>query len=425
MRPDITSSLLTLGKRLSPTPRLLDEPDAEDIAARPVTHAVLDRAVVFQAAGMWLASRVAFVIFTYFAVLINSSRTPTKSFSFHALLLQWDRWDTGWYTGIAIKGYHDVYTTAFFPLYPLLIRPLTFIFGADHKVAIALTVANLAALAALIAIGSLANAVYGPGMASFAIRAAAAFPLAFFTVGGYSDGVFLAFAAFSLLFARRGVWAPAALCAFLATFTRLFGLVLILPLAWEYIRQHRESGRPLRDLLQPYRLPEFLMVVGAVPLALVIWGTYLWVRFGDAFSYFHVQRKYWDHYPVPPWQWFQMAHDTLARTPSGTYLQARVLFDLLPVLLVMVLTIVTIRRMPLSFTLFLLGTLLICVTSSVPLNFDPFTGQGRYMLGAIPIFLILGKWMSRRPGLDMLVVSLGFLLQGLFTVFFLRGGWMV
>jgi hypothetical protein len=59
------------------------------------------------------------------------------------------------------------------------------------------------------------------------------------------------------------------------------------------------------------------------------------------------------------------------------------------------------------------------------MDYDPFNGEGRYVMAAVPLFLLLGRWMVRRPWLEMLVVGGGFMLQALFLGFFLRGGWVV
>jgi hypothetical protein len=429
MFDELTSGLATLGKRFSPTAEPVAVTDSEQPAAAPTASALPVWTIVRQAGLLWLATRAAFAIFTYVAVPFNGQNVHgppnTRSYPPHVLIDQWNRWDTQWYTGIAINGYHDIYTTAFFPFYPFLIHLGIIVTGAAHAATVALVISNLATLAAFIAIGLLAALEYGPAFSPFGIRALAAFPLAFFLAGGYSDSVFLAFAAFGLLCARRGLWYWAAGCAALATLTRLFGLVLILPLLWEWIGQYRLAHPG------PWRVPslrgvaEFASLALAVPLALLFWAIYLDVKVGDPFSYFTVQRKYWNHYAVGPWQWFQSAHDTLARLPGWSYPQVRVLFDLAPVIAVLLLTIIAFRSLPLSFGLYMLGTLFICLTSSVPLNFDPFTGQGRYMLMSVPIFLLLGRWMARRPGLDLFIVSAGFMLQGLFTAIFLRGGWLV
>lgn len=383
--------------------------------------------VVRQATGMWLATRVALIVFTYFAVPFNHHHANSKVTAFppHSLLAAWNRWDTQWYTGIAIHGYNTRQSTGFFPLYPLLTHIVAMIIGFSNVLAAALIVSNGATLAAFIAVGLLTANEYGSRTAIVAIRALAAFPTAFFLAAGYSDSVFLALAAFSLFFARRGRWTWAALCAFAASFDRQFGLVLILPLLWEYIRQHREVGRQLRDIFTFRSLGDLLPLIAAAPAALAIWGAYLYARFGDPFSGVKAEQKYWDHVAVTPWHWLQLVVTTLQNTPIWTFPRARILFDLAPVVAVLLITVLSLQRWPFSLALYMLGVCAFLVTSAVPLDYNPFNSEGRYVLVCVPLFLLLGRWMARRPSLEMVVVGGGFMLQGLFIEFFLRGGWLV
>src|SRR5580765_6011780 len=48
----------------------------------------------------------------------------------------WERWDSGWFLGIASHGYSDPsHSTAFFPAYPLLVRGLGWLFLGHHLLA--------------------------------------------------------------------------------------------------------------------------------------------------------------------------------------------------------------------------------------------------------------------------------------------------
>jgi hypothetical protein len=51
--------------------------------------------------------------------------------------------------------------------------------------------------------------------------------------------------------------------------------------------------------------------------------------------------------------------------------------------------------------------------------------QGRYLLPGVPIYLLLGLWVSRRPWLDQLIIGGGMALQAMLVVFFLNGGSLI
>lgn len=389
------------------------------------------RAVVLQAAAIWAATRVVYAIFTYVALVLNQhaiaaspAQVPASS-----LLQSWQHWDTNWYLSIAVLGYNGPQTSAFFPLYPLLVHAVTWITGAQHVLVAGLLVSNLGTLGAFIAVALLAAGEAEKDDAAWrTLRVFAAYPLAFFLTAAYTEGLFIAFAAGSLFFARRGRWRWAASLAFLAGLTRATGLALILPLVYEYGRQNGWWRRVFwrtgqwRDMLRPVSLAQAVIVADAVPAAIGVYSLFCWARFGDPIMWLRAERIYWGHQRLWIWQTVAGAWHTAFDNPGLTDVQVRTLFNLVPLLLVLILTLVSIRRMPFAFTLYSLGVFYLAVAEPIPTMNNFVTSDGRYMLAAVPIFLLLGGWTKRRPWLDMLLVSGGFLTQALLAVTFLHGG---
>src|SRR5258708_4680431 len=246
------------------------------ISAGPLRAELHAREVVLRSAGLWLVTRVALVLFTYFAVTYANGHAhgpvshdnPVVATSPSQYVVAWRQWDTNWYLTIVARGYSQLPTAAFFPLYPMLVRALSFVLGPQQDALnAALVVSNVATLAAFIGLGLFATQEGGLDTATRSTRLLAAYPLAFFLASGYSDGLFLALAAFVLFFARRGEWRWAVLCAFLAGLTRLTAVILILPLLWEYVRQHDLWGPPQwrAQLPNPGPLAELLAILPACP----------------------------------------------------------------------------------------------------------------------------------------------------------------
>src|SRR5438876_8421759 len=86
----------------------------------PTVRSLSTRAIVLQACGLWLATRLLFVVFTYMAVLLAASHTPVHSFTPEALLRTWDQWDVNFFLAIGYYGYYSPVPTVYFPVYPLL-----------------------------------------------------------------------------------------------------------------------------------------------------------------------------------------------------------------------------------------------------------------------------------------------------------------
>jgi hypothetical protein len=400
----------------------------------PVRRNIPWRRVALQAAGMWLATRVGLALVTYFVVAHSGAAQPDAAISFNVDVLgSWQRLDAFWFLRISQSGYSIPLETAFFPLYPALVALVTVVLGEAHRLAAALLVSNLAALAAFIGVGFLAANEDGAETAAPSVRVLAAFPLAFFLAAPYTDSLLLAFIPFTLLFARRGNWLAAAACAFFAGLSRPVALALVLPLVWEYGRQHEWWHRDawaarwrelrwrhlllvLRSLLEP------ILVAGAVLAAIALYAGFLWTQFGHPLIFLHVQGLQWGHETVTPWKALALAAHTLVRYPVFSFSEARQLIDLAPVVVALILTLVAARRMPLAFTLYMLGELYLSVSSPRLTSHLPFTAAGRYTAQSVPLFLLLGRWSTRRPWLDTLIVGGGFMLQALLAAYFLRGG---
>ncbi|MGH3146802.1 MAG: mannosyltransferase family protein, partial [Rubrobacter sp.] len=116
----------------------------------------------------------------------------------------WAHWDGVWYVQIATEGYaaHAPASTAFFPLYPLLVRSLAELFGGPISLgAVSLwgTLLSLTALPfALYFVYRIAEDGWGEGVARGAVVALAFFPTAFFLNAAYTESLFLALSAGSV-----------------------------------------------------------------------------------------------------------------------------------------------------------------------------------------------------------------------------------
>jgi hypothetical protein len=384
------------------------------------------RSIFKQAFVLWLATRAIFVLVTYFAQLVTVARpgapgVPLPLGSFGA----WQQYDAVWYLLIASSGYAVLPRAAFFPLYPLLVGLVHTLFGGNLLLLSGMLVSNAAALAAFYGIGLLAAGEDGLGASATAIRVFGAYPLALFTFAAYADGLFVACAAFALFFARRGAWLAAAGCAFLAALTRPMGIILIAPLVWEYGRRQRWWRAGWRPQVAPRRLAALAAVVLAVPLALAGYAIYLKWRFGDALAFVHVQALVWHRGTEAPWQTLALAWHAFFSAPFWSGWDARLWVDALPVAVILVLTVVGARELPVSFTLYMAGLLVVSLVLPKADNGIPLAAAGRYLLPAVPIFLLLGRWIRRWSSLDTLIIGGGFALQAIFTAYFLTGGYLI
>src|SRR3954464_8880796 len=155
------------------------------------------------------------------------------------------RWDSTWYLGIAHSGYQGE-STAFFPLYPVLVRGLAVV-NAPGALLVASYVVSLAAFfGALVLLQRLVSLeLRSERIARLSVLMLALFPGALWFGAPYSESLFLLLSVGAFSPARTGHWAWAGTCAPLASATRSAGLVLLLPLLvlwWQAGRRPRDLG---------------------------------------------------------------------------------------------------------------------------------------------------------------------------------------
>jgi Mannosyltransferase (PIG-V) len=412
--------------RLTAT-RLVDYLAHSDSAKRPIPWRMLVRT----AFPLWLITRLMALVITYLSQTMlraDIAQSPCKGcvLSLDSIINSWRLWDGGFFARILTQGYdsHQPIEAAFWPLYPLLSKPFELLLGPGRWQIALLVTSNLATLAVFVLLGALATQEdEALGAARRAMLILSAAPLALFLIATYSDSLFLAFAVATLLCARRGQWRAAALWAFLAALTRPTGVILVLPLLWEYGRQQPwpTSWRALRIWL----LTAVLLVVN-VPLAIGLYSASCQLVYHDPLAWLHAEAMFM-HQAMLPWDALGYAWGQFTHLTPGSFQQARVLVDDIPLAFVLVCTLVTFRRIPVSYSLYLAGLLLMILTSPIiGVSFPhAFVSAGRYLLAAIPVYLILARMMKRFPWLDALLIGGGFAVQSLLIAFVVTGGWLV
>src|SRR3954468_10330822 len=122
----------------------------------------------------------------------------------NALVAPSAAWDSVWYLGIADGGYADPQRTAFFPLYPLLVRAGGWVIGSPLVAGALLSLGCFVVAAALL--HELTRLELGAGAARWTVIALAWSPMSFFFSAVYSEALFLAVSVGALLAARRRSW---------------------------------------------------------------------------------------------------------------------------------------------------------------------------------------------------------------------------
>ena len=321
----------------------------------------------------------------------------------------WSHWDGEHYVALALSGYLQPpvhVSTAFFPLYPLLMRGFLELAGGPvSKEALSLCGVVLSLLLlpfVLYFLYQIAFQHWGERKAKGAVLALAFFPTAFFLNATYTESLFLALSTGAVwaVMVRRNLLLACVLAG-LASATRNVGVFLVVPLALEWAR-----AGGLADARGRWRG----LYLALAPSGLLLYMGYLWAKFGDPLLFYTSQAD-WGREPTGPATtatrtWEAAAEGALllqdpqlwARPSLGDLVvrisAAHSLYDLALLLLAVGVLLVTLGKLPLSLTLY--GFLLIVPATLFGTPETPLMGAPRYLLAAFPIFLGIGLLAERR-----------------------------
>ncbi len=241
-----------------------------------VTALGLDHALVLAIVGsrvvVLLAAVLAETVVTRNPVLTSGDGAPILR-----SLTSWDGW---WYLGIVRDGYHAApivdgyHDYAFFPLYPLLVRALSFPWPV-YAGLVAVVLSNVLFVAALVLLVRLGRVVLGDERARRGAMLLAISPFAAVFSMAYSESLFLALSVGAFLAVERDRRALSGVLFGLTVLARLQGAVLLLPL-WFLL--FARDGRRLRAsqawlLLGPLAAVAFLGYVAVLTRSAGSYGT--------------------------------------------------------------------------------------------------------------------------------------------------------
>jgi Gpi18-like mannosyltransferase len=174
----------------------------------------------------------------------------------------WARWDAGWYLDIAKNGYRflpgEQSNVAFFPLYPYVVRLVHTVIRLPSDAGwllVGIIVSNTALFVALIYLYRLICLDYDRSTAARTVLYLCVFPTTLFLSAVYSESLFLALVVSAFYYARETRWVTTGVLAAAATLCRPAGLLLVVPLGFEYLSQKefrwRRVGSDCLTLILP------------------------------------------------------------------------------------------------------------------------------------------------------------------------------
>ncbi len=392
--------MTTITPTLAPTASATDTPASPPFA---ITRAHLWADVIVPL----VATRVVLLLVGWLARLFPASPDyPLQAvvargwhFSPYRLLDIWGRWDSGWYLSLVRDGYmldadHITQQTnlTFFPLYPMLVRallwPIPVAWQSDGVVLlVGVVVANVSLLVgAFLLYLWVLEMTHSPAVARRALLYLLLFPTAFFLSCFYTDATFLAFSVAALYAAQRRQWAWAAVAAGLLSITRPLGILIAPVLLWLYLDAARWRVANVRASVL------WLLLV---PLPFLLHLAWLGRATGDWLAPLTAQQPFFRGFA---WPW------TTLLTPTHPHPLLTPLEQLL-VTGFLVVAVIGLWRLPsVAYALWV-------VALTLPFLFTGTTTSSlRYILVAVPVFVVLAQW-GRFALVDRLLQGVFFALQ--------------
>jgi hypothetical protein len=350
------------------------------------------------------------------------------------------RWDSVWYLAIARGGYgHAPARTAFFPVYPLMVRWLGAVLGSDLIAGVVISI--VAFMVALLLLYRLVALELDSELARLTVTLIAFCPMAYFFSAVYSESLYLALSLGCIWQARTGRWGRAGVLGGLAAAARATGITLVVPLVLLHLYGPRVERAPafplasrpwLRRLLPRYRPSPSLAWVLLVPAGLGAYVLGLALSSGDGLAPFHAGAVWFRHFAGPfggVWDGAVAAWDGLRQllhgpappvyfAPAGGNVlwvagANLLLFGFL--VLGAVALVGTFRRLPIAYGAYCLAA--VALPLSYPVTPQPLQSLPRYQMVLFPLFMWSAWWLRRRRLSTPAIAALAVLL-GLFTAEF-------
>jgi Gpi18-like mannosyltransferase len=309
------------------------------------------------------------------------------------------RWDSFYYLDIAQHGYHldpgnALSNVVFFPLYPVFIRLGALLTGRDYILA-GWLVSMLALFGASLVLRKLIEEFHPEIKADDALFYLLIFPTAFFLQAVYSESLFLFLSLLTFYFALQGRFNRAGIFGLLAALTRVTGVLLFVPVAYEYFKIYNARGFFKKEVL-----PLLL-----IPAGTALFFLYHAIAFGDPLIFFKVESAWGRAFQ------FNGAHFALQSGPALVNFSLDAGF----LLFALYATYLTFRKGWTAYALYMSATLLVALSTGTLMSL------GRYVLVLFPVYILLASIKNKSFERFYPLASVLFL--GLYILLFSSGYW--
>ena len=226
-----------------------------------------------------------------------------QDYSFTGFLQHVDLWDSEWYRSIATKGYPSSATKtaswAFFPLYPMVVRAVSFLFGGNLDFS-GYLVSNLCyAVACGYSYRYILETRRNEEEAYFYIALMTWGACGFYDAILYTEAMYLMFLTMCFCYLKEGKFLRMGICGLLMSATRntgvFFVFVVVLDRFWRWKEREKTAGRKMDFigfLKESFGNERLVLGTMMIPAGMFAYMYYLFLRTGDGFAFIHIQKAF-------------------------------------------------------------------------------------------------------------------------------------
>ncbi len=358
------------------------------------------RKILGYTVGLFILTRIVLTVAGMISVIyVNHSSINGLS----DIINIWTQYDGNFYAFISQYGYMapasmlpaaytNLFMYAWFPLYPLMIRVLSYVIPTQVS---GLLISNICLFVGCYYLFKLVTLDNGISTGVRAVKYFFIFPTAFVLSAMMSESLFIMLALMCFYYARKDKWHIVGCLGILASLTRPIGVYLLFPLAFIYFQNR---GFKLKSIKA-----DILGLLGPV-LGFFSYTVYCYLTIGFWTPFIFAESSAFGNAVIPLYQLFK----TLTNFDGGytgnpwiTYIFINSVFTLI----MLIALIVFYKKIDTPMMIY--GLLMILVPLSSPGSIVSMT---RYVLVAFPLFIIAAKLGEDRR-IDLLLSSLFILLQ--------------
>ncbi len=383
---------------------------------------------LFAALGLRLGTSLFLALLSALLPVDNCASFPCSQMAYAEMqddlfsrlfLAPWYRWDSVHYLDIADPAYqiYGIENTVWPPLFPLLIRLFSWVM-APMLATLLISTAALAAAFYLLYVE--VSTRWDEEAAGRVLLLAAVFPTAFFLAAAYSEALFLAFSLGVFAALRRRNWLLAGMLGAFATLTRLQGVFLALPLAWEGLCWLRE--RPFVQDRQSARRTLARLLCGAalIPLSLAVYFIYTHYVLGAPWPWLTLT-THWEHHLGWPGEGL-VRNLLFLLTQPFQLIHISIFYDLFLLAFLFALLLKKTPGMPFTYALY--GLVMLLVPSlRLSNNWSTMTSMARYAVVVFPAFISLALLLRGRIS-RLIWLAFSLCSQALLLILFYRWIWV-